>query len=87
MIVVTLIVAAIITGISNIQSEKGFARFVIKTSFYYMSTSLIAILTGLIFVDRPLDMCCTAINVWGDACGAAIIASTEGEKVFEPNNY
>lgn len=35
---------------------------------------------GLILaVDQILDMCRTTINVWGDYCGAAIIASSEGE--------
>ena len=35
---------------------------------------------GLILVtDRFLDMCRTAVNVFSDACGAAIIARTEGE--------
>jgi len=30
-------------------------------------------------VDRLLDMCRTAVNVWGDACGTAIVARLEGE--------
>lgn len=51
MIVVPLIVAAIITGVSNIQSEKGFARMGLKTIVYYFTTSLIAIITGLILVN------------------------------------
>ena len=37
---------------------------------------------GLILaVDRILDMCRTTVNVWSDSCGAAIIASTEGEEL------
>jgi Na+/H+-dicarboxylate symporter len=37
---------------------------------------------GLILaVDRILDMLRTAVNVWGDACGAAIVARLEGEKL------
>ncbi len=32
-------------------------------------------------VDRLLDMCRTAVNVWGDSCGTAIIAKLEGEKL------
>ena len=51
MIVVPLIVSAIITGVSNIGSEKGFARLGGKTILYYLTTSLIAILTGLILVN------------------------------------
>ena len=33
-------------------------------------------------IDRLLDMCRTATNVWSDTCGAVIIAKTEGEKVY-----
>ena len=37
---------------------------------------------GLILaVDRILDMCRTAVNVWSDSCGAVIIASSEGENI------
>lgn len=37
---------------------------------------------GLILaVDRPLDMLRTTVNVWSDSCGAATIASSEGEKL------
>jgi Na+/H+-dicarboxylate symporter len=32
-------------------------------------------------VDRLLDMCRTAVNVWGDSCGTAIVAKLEGEKL------
>lgn len=51
MIVVPLIVSAIITGVSNIASERGFARLGLKTILYYTSTSILAILTGLILVN------------------------------------
>ena len=33
----------------------------------------------IVVVDRLLDMCRTTVNVWGDACGAAFLAHTEGE--------
>ena len=37
---------------------------------------------GLVLaVDRILDMFRTAVNVYGDTCGAAIIAASEGEKL------
>lgn len=37
---------------------------------------------GLILaVDRILDMCRTAVNVFSDSCGAVIIAKTEGESL------
>ena len=33
----------------------------------------------LLAVDRPLDMCRTAVNVFSDSCGAVIIGRSEGE--------
>jgi Na+/H+-dicarboxylate symporter len=37
---------------------------------------------GLILtVDRILDMMRTSVNVWGDICGATIIAKSEGEEI------
>jgi Na+/H+-dicarboxylate symporter len=38
----------------------------------------------ILAVDRLLDMCRTAVNVWGDACGAAVVARMEGEKLESP---
>ncbi len=35
----------------------------------------------ILAVDRLLDMCRTAVNVWGDACGAAVVARLEGEEL------
>jgi proton glutamate symport protein len=35
----------------------------------------------ILAVDRLLDMLRTAVNVWGDACGTAIVARLEGEKL------
>ena len=35
----------------------------------------------ILAVDRILDMLRTAVNVWGDSCGTAIIARLEGEQL------
>ncbi len=35
----------------------------------------------ILAVDRLLDMFRTAVNVWGDACGAVIVARLEGEQL------
>ncbi len=38
---------------------------------------------GLVLgIDRILDMCRTAVNVFSDTCGAVIIGHTEGEKPY-----
>jgi proton glutamate symport protein len=36
----------------------------------------------IIAVDRPLDMIRTAVNVWSDSTGAAVIARSEGESLL-----
>jgi Na+/H+-dicarboxylate symporter len=41
----------------------------------------VAVIVGTMFaIDRPLDMYRTAVNVFSDSCGAAIIARSEGEE-------
>jgi len=35
----------------------------------------------ILAVDRLLDMVRTSVNVWGDACGAVVIAHLEGEQL------
>ncbi len=35
----------------------------------------------ILAVDRILDMMRTAVNVWGDACGTAVVARLEGEEL------
>ncbi|MBU44649.1 MAG: dicarboxylate/amino acid:cation symporter [Spirochaetaceae bacterium] len=37
----------------------------------------------IITVDRILDMFRTAVNVWSDSCGAAVIAQSEGEGIYK----
>jgi proton glutamate symport protein len=38
----------------------------------------------ILAVDRLLDMLRTAVNVWGDSCGAAVVARLEGEQLDQP---
>ena len=51
MIVVPLVMSAIITGIGNIGSQGGFGRLGGKTLTYYVFTSFIAIMIGLVLVN------------------------------------
>ena len=51
MIVVPLVVSAIITGIANVGSQGGFGRLGMKTLGYYVATSFIAIMIGLVMVN------------------------------------
>lgn len=51
LVVVPLVSSSIITGISRIGGEKGFGRVGGKMFFFYLFTSLVAILIGLFFVN------------------------------------
>lgn len=51
MIVVPLVVSAIIMGVSNVGSQGGFGRLGAKTITYYIATSFIAIMIGLVLVN------------------------------------
>lgn len=51
MIVVPLIVSSLITGITNIGSGNSIGRIGGKTLLYYLTTSLLAIVIGLFFVN------------------------------------
>lgn len=51
MVVVPLILSSIISGVASIGGGSNLGRLGIKTISYYIVTSLIAILTGLFFVN------------------------------------
>lgn len=51
LVVVPLVSASIISGIAKIGGEGAFGRLGVKMMIFYMSTTLIAILIGLFFVN------------------------------------
>ncbi|MBT3302249.1 MAG: dicarboxylate/amino acid:cation symporter [Bacteroidetes bacterium] len=51
MLIIPLILASIISGVSNIGSADNLGRLGLKTISYYMLTSLLAIITGLLLVN------------------------------------
>jgi len=51
MLIVPLIVSALISGISGIGAKEGLGQLGIKTIAYYLTTSFIAIVIGLILVN------------------------------------
>jgi len=55
MIIVPLILTSIVTGVLAVGDGEGIGRIGIKTLVYYLSTSTLAILTGLVLVNliRP----------------------------------
>jgi Na+/H+-dicarboxylate symporter len=51
MIIIPLILSSIISGITNIGNAENIGRLGLKTIIYYLSTSMLAILTGLVLVN------------------------------------
>jgi len=51
MVIIPLIFASIVSGVTSIGSGKSLGRIGLKTITYYISTSFLAILTGLILVN------------------------------------
>lgn len=51
MIIVPLIFSSIVSGVTGIGSAKNLGRMSVKTFSYYITTSLFAIITGLIIVN------------------------------------
>lgn len=50
MLIVPLVATAIITAVASIGRQQGFARLGAKTVLYYLSTSAIAVVIGLVLV-------------------------------------
>ena len=55
MIIIPLVISSIISGVTNIGNAENLGRLGLKTIVYYISTSTLAILTGLMLVNlvRP----------------------------------
>ncbi len=51
MVIVPLILSSIISGVSNIGTAENLGRLGFKTFVYYVSTSTLAIITGLVVVN------------------------------------
>ena len=66
-------------GVAGLPSASLVAIAIILTAVGLPLEGLGVILA----VDRILDMCRTAVNVWGDSCGAVVVAKLEGEKIFQ----
>ncbi len=73
----TVVLIALLTsiGVAGIPAASLVAIVVILTAMGLPAEGV-----GLILaVDRVLDMCRTAVNVFSDSCGAVIIGRSEGE--------
>jgi Na+/H+-dicarboxylate symporter len=80
----SIVVIALVTsiGVAGIPSASLVAIAIILAAVGLPVEAI-----GVLFVfDRVLDMARTAVNVLGDACCAAIVASLEGEQLLVSDN-
>ena len=76
-VVVTSLLASI--GAAAVPSAGLVIIFLVLQSVGLTGPQVDLLVGFMLAVDRPLDMCRTAVNVFSDSCGAAIIARSEGE--------
>ncbi len=67
MIIIPLVISSIISGVTNIGNAENLGRLGMKTIIYYISTSTIAILTGLAFVNLVKPGIGADLNLTQDA--------------------
>ena len=79
-VVITALLASI--GAAGIPSA-GLVMIFIVTSAVGLNDPQVGIIIGaMLAIDRPLDMFRTMVNISSDSVGAAVIAKSEGEKLY-----
>ena len=80
-VVLTALLASV--GAAGIPSAGLVMIFIVLQSVGLADHPQVGIIVGtMLAVDRPLDMLRTTVNVTSDSIGAAIIASSEGERLY-----
>jgi Na+/H+-dicarboxylate symporter len=80
-VVLTALLASI--GAAAVPSAGLVIIFLVLESVGLHGPEVNAIVGAMLAIDRPLDMYRTAVNVFSDSCGAAIIARSEGETTVD----
>jgi Na+/H+-dicarboxylate symporter len=76
-VVLTALLASI--GAAAIPSAGLVVIFIVLEAINLRGPEVNLIVGTMLAIDRPLDMYRTAVNVFSDSCGAAIVAKSEGE--------
>ena len=78
-VVVVLTALAASIGAAAVPSAGLVIIFIVLDQIGLRGPEVNVIVGSMLAIDRPLDMYRTAVNVFSDSCGAAIIARSEGE--------
>jgi Na+/H+-dicarboxylate symporter len=76
-VVLTALLASI--GAAAVPSAGLVVIFIVLEAIGLRGPGVNVIVGSMLAIDRPLDMYRTAVNIFSDSCGAAIIARSEGE--------
>ena len=76
-VVLTALLASV--GAAAVPSAGLVVIFVVLEAIGLTGPDVNVIVGSMLAIDRPLDMFRTAVNVFSDSCGAAIVARSEGE--------
>jgi Na+/H+-dicarboxylate symporter len=77
-VVTTALLASI--GAAAVPSAGLVVIFIVLEAINLRGPEVNLVVGAMLAIDRPLDMFRTAVNVYSDSCGAAIIARSEGEE-------
>lgn len=83
LVVVPLVASSIISGVAKIGNDAAFGRLGLKIVIFYFSTSLIAILIGLLFVN----LLSPGQAIHPDSLSAAVDATAVGQHVNAQEGY
>ncbi len=76
LVVITALLAAI--GAAAVPSAGLVMIFMVLEAVNLRGPQVEAIVGMMLAIDRPLDMCRTVVNIYGDAAAAAVVAKSEG---------
>ena len=76
-VVLTALLASI--GAAAVPSAGLVVIFIVLEAIGLTGPDVNVIVGSMLAIDRPLDMYRTAVNIFSDSCGAAVIARSEGE--------
>ena len=77
----TVVLVALLAsiGAAAVPSAGLVVIFIVLEAIGLTGPNVNIIVGSMLAIDRPLDMYRTAVNVFSDSCGAAIVARSEGE--------
>jgi proton glutamate symport protein len=79
-VVITALLASI--GAAGIPSAGLVMLFIVTNAVGLNSESVALWVGSMLAIDRPLDMFRTMVNISSDSVGVAVIAKSEGEKLY-----